>query len=82
MTLATVQTSALQVAAAAIVGRVAPRDIAVLRGLAAEALPEQDPLRIAIEDFARRHAAASDRHLLVLGKRLGAAVAASRNPGG
>lgn len=77
---ASVQIEALALAASAIAGRANARDVAVLRGLAAAALPEQDPLRQAIEDFARRRpgAARDPRRMMVLGKRLGDAVAASR----
>lgn len=80
MTTVNVELSALAVAAAAIGGKVSPRDVAVLRGLAAEALAEDDPLRRQIEAFARaRPMHQHDRERMGrLGKQLGRAVELSR----
>ncbi|SFY18316.1 hypothetical protein SAMN04244548_02981 [Paracoccus pantotrophus] len=80
MTTHTVELAALTVAAAAIAGRVAARDAAVLRGLAAEALDETDPLRVEIEAFARRRPAVQGdpKRMGRLGKQLGRAVELSR----
>lgn len=80
MSVTQVEISALAVAASAIAGRVAPRDLAVLRGLAAEALDEADPLRRQIEAFARArpmHQHNRDR-MGRLGKQLGRAVELGR----
>lgn len=80
MSAVNVHLAALSLAVSAIGGRVSPRDVAVLRGLAAEALPEAAPLRREIEWFARaRQAAAGDpRRMGQLGKRLGRAVERAR----
>ncbi len=80
MSAVNVHLAALSLAASAIGGRVSPRDVAVLRGLAAEALPETDLLRREIEWFARaRQTAAGDpRRMGQLGKRLGRAVEQAR----
>lgn len=81
MTASNVDAAALAVAAAAIAGRASPRDVAVLRGLAAEALAEADPLRLEIEAFARRRTAAQGdpQRMARLGKALGRAVELSRH---
>lgn len=81
MSIANVEISALAVAASAIGGRVSPRDVAVLRGLAAEALPPDDALRREIEAFARaRPMHQHDRARMGrLGKRLGRAVELGRD---
>lgn len=80
MTAATVELAALTVASSALLGRVTARDVAVLRGLAAEALDPTDPLRIEIEDFARTSTASwgDSRKIGRLGKKLGRAVELSR----
>ncbi len=80
MTIANVELAALKVAAAAISGRVSPRNVAALRGMAAEALDADNILRREIEVFARWRSVHQSDHKRMgrLGKQLGRAVELSR----